>query len=47
MNEDQAGREHPARRGEHDPVEPAEARPARLTPQDLQLVTKDEDLNVF
>jgi hypothetical protein len=39
--------EHPTRRGEHHPVEPAEARAARLTPQDLQLVTKDEDLNVF
>jgi hypothetical protein len=39
--------EHPARRGEYHPVEPAEARAARLTPQDLQLVTKDEDLNVF
>ena len=39
--------EHPARRGEHHTVEPAEARAARLTPQDLQLVTKDKDLNVF
>jgi hypothetical protein len=38
--------EHPARRGEHHPVEPAEARAARLTPQDLQLVAKDEDLDV-
>jgi len=39
--------EHPARRGEHHPVEPAEARALLLTPHDLQLVTKDEYLDVL
>jgi hypothetical protein len=39
--------EHPARRGEHYLVEPAEARAARLPSQDLQLVTQDEDLDVL
>jgi len=39
--------EHPARRCEHHPVEPAEAGAILLTPQDLQLVTKDEDLDLL
>jgi hypothetical protein len=39
--------EHPARRCEYHSVEPAEAGAILLTAQDLQLVTKDEDLDVF
>lgn len=39
--------EDPARRGERHPIQPAEAEAARLAPEDLQLVAKDEDLDVL
>jgi len=47
MNEDHAGRGSTRLAAASTTRSSRQARAARLTPQDLQLVTKDKDLNVF